>query len=83
MSQNPLALITGAAQGIGYACAEALKTEGFDVILSDINVEGLSSAAKNLGAVASIVCDMADPEQIESSDGRKQHRGFYRQHVLG
>ena len=32
MTQTPLALITGGAQGIGYACAEALKEDGFDVI---------------------------------------------------
>ena len=37
MAQKPLALITGAAEGIGYACAEALVEEGHDVILSDIN----------------------------------------------
>ena len=30
MVGKPLALITGAAQGIGYACAEALKEDGHD-----------------------------------------------------
>ena len=42
MTQTPLALITGGAQGIGYACAEALKEDGFDVILADINAEGVA-----------------------------------------
>jgi len=76
MNQNPLALITGAAQGIGYACAEALKSEGFDLILTDINADGVSNAAEKLGAVTSIVCDMADPNQITSmfEEIASQHR---------
>jgi len=66
MSEKPLALITGAAQGIGYACAESLIEEGYDVILSDIDAEGVAEAAKKLDAVASIVCDMGNNEQIEA-----------------
>ncbi|MGB1235008.1 MAG: SDR family NAD(P)-dependent oxidoreductase [Planktomarina sp.] len=66
MTQKPLALITGAAQGIGYACAESLIEEGFDVILSDINVTGVAEAAQTLNAVAGITCDMGDVAQIEA-----------------
>ncbi|MEP5762401.1 MAG: SDR family oxidoreductase [Litoreibacter sp.] len=66
MTGKPLALITGAAQGIGYACAEALKEDGFDVILCDINAEGVVEAGKTLGAVAAITCDMGDLGQIEA-----------------
>jgi len=65
MTQKPLALITGAAQGIGYASAQSLIDEGFDVILSDINAEGVAAAAKKLNAVGSIDCDMGDAKQIE------------------
>lgn len=65
MSKNPLALVTGGAQGIGYACAEALAQDGARLILCDINEEGVKSAAAKLGnnAVA-INCDMADADQI-------------------
>ncbi|GAW36765.1 3-oxoacyl-[acyl-carrier-protein] reductase FabG [Roseovarius sp. A-2] len=66
MTQKPLALITGAAQGIGYACAEALSEDGYDVILSDINAEGLAAAGKTLGAKAAIACDMGNVAQIEA-----------------
>ena len=52
MTSKPRALITGAAQGIGYACAEALKEDGYDVILSDINEDGLAEASEKLGAAA-------------------------------
>ncbi len=66
MTDKPLALITGAAQGIGYACAEALIEEGYDVILSDINAEGVAEAGKTLGAAAAITCDMGELDQIEA-----------------
>ena len=70
MTQKQLALVTGAAQGIGYACAEALAEDGFDVILSDINADGVAEAAKTLGAVAAIPCDMGDTAQIEAMFAR-------------
>mgnify|MGYP001799654373 CR=1 FL=1 len=66
MTQKPCALITGAAQGIGLACAEALAEDGFDVILSDINAEGVAAAGKALGALAAIPCDMGDTSQIKA-----------------
>ena len=66
MTVKPIALITGAAQGIGFACAEALIDDGFDVILSDIKAEGVKAAAEKLNALAGIVCDMGDVDQIEA-----------------
>jgi NAD(P)-dependent dehydrogenase (short-subunit alcohol dehydrogenase family) len=64
MGDKPLALITGAAQGIGYACAEALAEDGYGVILADINEDGVMAAGKALGAVASYACDLGDTAQI-------------------
>jgi glucose 1-dehydrogenase len=46
--------VTGGARGIGYACAEALKEDGYGVILSDIDADGVAEAAERLGAVAGI-----------------------------
>lgn len=76
MTGKPLALITGAAQGIGYACAEALMEDGFDVILTDINDEGVAEAGQKLGAVAAFACDMGDVAQIEAMFARiAKHHG--------
>lgn len=65
MSDQPIALVTGAAQGIGYACAEAIAESGARIVLSDINGEGVEAAAAKLGGdTLAIACDMGDPAQI-------------------
>ncbi|MBT8460384.1 MAG: SDR family oxidoreductase [Boseongicola sp.] len=64
MTDTPLALVTGGAQGIGYASAQALMAEGFRVILADIKADGVADAASELGAVAGLVCDMGDADQV-------------------
>ena len=63
MADKKIALVTGGAQGIGYACAEALKEDGHAIILADLASDTLSEAAKPLGATA-IPCDMSDLSQI-------------------
>ncbi len=65
MSDQPLALVTGAARGIGYASAEALAADGARVILSDIDADGVAGAAEKLGQGAvAIPADMSDPAAI-------------------
>ncbi len=66
MTQAPLALVTGAAQGIGFACAKALINDGYDVVLADINAEGLSDAQSELGAAGAITCDMGNPDDVRA-----------------
>ena len=66
MTEKPRALITGAAQGIGYACAEALKEDGYEVILCDVNADGLAKAQKKLAAIDAIACDMGELSQIKA-----------------
>lgn len=45
-----VALVTGAAQGIGFAIAKALKESGAIVHLADFNADGLKDSAAELGA---------------------------------
>ena len=51
MTDNPIALITGGAQGIGYACAEAIAENGARIVLADKNKSGAEGAAEKLGQV--------------------------------
>ena len=67
MSTQPLALVTGGARGIGYACAEALIEDGAKVILADINADGVNDAAASLGhGTVAMVCDMGDTSAIDA-----------------
>ncbi len=67
MTDQTTALITGGAQGIGYACAEAIAESGARIALADINATGVKAAAERLGDnTVAIVCDMGDADQIES-----------------
>lgn len=53
--KNKIALITGAARGIGQAAAELLHREGAIVILSDIRDEDGMSLANSLGENAAYI----------------------------
>jgi len=64
MSDTPIALISGGAQGIGLACAEALAADGYKVVLADIK-EAVTAEAERLGG-AGYVCDFGDAAAITS-----------------
>ena len=62
-----IALVTGAAQGIGYACAQALSEQGLQLIVVDINEEKINEAAETLGQkTVAINCDMGDAAQVNA-----------------
>lgn len=63
--KRPLALVTGAAQGIGYATAEALADDGARIILVDVQADAVAKAAKTIARDAvGLVADMRDADAI-------------------
>ena len=58
-----LALVTGAASGIGRSCAEELAAAGADVLVLDRDLEGAASVAEAIGARV-IVCDLASDDAL-------------------
>jgi len=54
------ALVTGAAHGIGRACAEAFAAEGADVALLDIDPAVEETAREIGGKAVGLVCDVSD-----------------------
>jgi len=64
MATAPIALVTGAARGIGYASAEALRDDGYDLVLADIDGDAVEEAARKLGARAGIAADIGDPTAV-------------------
>ncbi|MER7706226.1 3-hydroxybutyrate dehydrogenase [Kitasatospora sp. NPDC097605] len=59
------ALVTGAASGIGRACAEAFAAAGARVYVVDLAAEPARRLAERIGGVAHIA-DLADPEAVEA-----------------
>ena len=69
--------ITGAARGIGRACAERFLEEGAKVVLSDIDADGLAGTASQLArpdlvrAVAGDVARRADVDRLVATAAKE------------
>jgi NAD(P)-dependent dehydrogenase (short-subunit alcohol dehydrogenase family) len=68
--ENTVALVTGAASGLGFATAKAFAESGASVVLADWNEEAVRSAAEEFAAdghkTLAIRCDVADDAQVEA-----------------
>jgi len=68
--KDRVAVITGAASGIGLAATERLLREGMKVVLADIEPESLerevTRLAKAGGDVLGVACDVRDPGAVAS-----------------
>jgi 2-dehydro-3-deoxy-L-rhamnonate dehydrogenase (NAD+) len=65
-----VAVITGGAQGIGYAAAERMLSSGASVVLWDIDAERLARAAAGLsalGAVSTCAVELTDEAAVAAA----------------
>jgi len=83
--KDKVAVVTGAASGIGLAMTEQFLAEGMKVVMADIEQEALERESKRLGetgaSVAGVRCDVRDPESVQAlADATLQRFGAV--HVL-
>lgn len=66
-----IALITGAASGIGCATALAFANRGAKVVIADLNIEGCQEVAAQIkkqgGAAVPIKCDVTNAKEVEAA----------------
>jgi 3-oxoacyl-[acyl-carrier protein] reductase len=75
-----VALVTGAASGMGRETAMAFAEHGADVVLADVDADALDAAAKELPEGLPLAVDVSDPdsvaagfERIDATYGRLDH----------
>ncbi|WP_226035225.1 SDR family oxidoreductase [Aquibacillus saliphilus] len=68
--EGKVAVVTGAASGMGKAIAELYATEGAKVVVADLNIEGAESVVKgitdNSGVAKAVQVNVAKQEEIEN-----------------
>ena len=74
--RDKVAVVTGAASGIGYAVASRAAAAGMRVVLADIDADRLGQAAASLAgrgaSVHAIEVDVADREAVQNLAARVQ-----------
>jgi NAD(P)-dependent dehydrogenase (short-subunit alcohol dehydrogenase family) len=70
--ENKVAIVTGAAGGIGAAIAARLHAEGARMVIADLKADAAQAAAERLveaggGAAIGLACDVGSEEQVEAT----------------
>ena len=60
-----VAIVTGAAQGIGRAVAQKLADEGASVVVADLNGAGAEKAASELPNALGLTIDVSKPDDVK------------------
>jgi NAD(P)-dependent dehydrogenase (short-subunit alcohol dehydrogenase family) len=75
-TRSPLALVTGAASGIGRAIVDRLVRDGVVVLAGDIDAAGLATLAQQHGdRVVTMHCDVTDEASIAALADRSLELG--------
>jgi NAD(P)-dependent dehydrogenase (short-subunit alcohol dehydrogenase family) len=61
---SKVAIVTGAARGIGLAIAKRLADAGATVVLSDIDAAAVQAAATGIPGAEGAACDVSDEAQV-------------------
>ncbi|MFF2876451.1 SDR family NAD(P)-dependent oxidoreductase [Gottfriedia sp. NPDC057991] len=69
--KNKVAIVTGAARGIGAAIVKRFVSEGAKVAILDVNLAGAEELANQInrikGSVIALKCDVSNPLEVESA----------------
>lgn len=65
MLKDRVAIITGAAQGIGFAIAQTMASEGAAVVMVDLN-ESVADAARRIDGARPVTADVGDEAQVSA-----------------
>jgi len=75
---EPVAVVTGGAQGIGAATARRLARDGFTVAVVDLTEERALGTAREIeaagGSAVAVGCDVSDSEQVDRAVGEVVER---------
>src|SRR5262245_40412520 len=81
-----VALVSGAASGLGRAMALAFAQHGADLMLADLNTAGMAETASQINQLGRravpVTCDVSEPDPIRALFARLD-REYGRIDVLG